>query len=262
MNISDLTVLKECSNLTLDDISSLSGIPVDVVEQIFSGEMQDVQYATLLAIEEVLVTKKKIPFTYDYLKKEPVILREETAPYCYNARRYQREDIEKLSAYVNAELINGYLYMMSAPSRMHQFLIGELFYKIKDHIRMNKGECHIYTAPFDVRLFGDDSMVVEPDLLVICDKSKLTEKGCLGAPDWIIEIVSESNSEHDYVTKMMYYQKANVREYWIVDPYKRSVLVYYFENFERPERYSYEDAVCSSVMQGLKIRLADFEAEF
>ena len=89
--------------------------------------------------------------------------------------------------------------------------------------KKNKGKCEVYTAPFDVKL--SESTVVIPDISVICDSSKLTDKGCSGAPDWIIEIVS-SNAIHDYLLKLNLYQAYGVREYWIVDPKKQSVTVY------------------------------------
>lgn len=262
MTINDLKTLKKQSGLTNAEIADLSGIPVSTINKIFSGATQNPRYATLLAIEEVLATKKKIPFTYDNQRQEPTILREASAPYRYTARHYEENDIEQLSEYARAELIQGRLYMMSAPSRMHQFLVSKVLFEIETHIRANHGTCQAYPSPFDVRLFGDDTTIVQPDLLVICNKDILTDKGCSGAPDWVIEIASKSNSPHDYITKLMQYQKAGVREYWIIDPFEREVFVYNFEHPEKTERYPYESSVPSGVLQGLQIRIADFESQF
>lgn len=253
MDISDLKKLKEEAGMTNSEIAELSGIPFSTVNKIFSGATKNPRYATLLAIEQVLSSKEKLPFTYDGIREEPMMVRESAVPYRYSARDYGEEDIEKLSEGTLAELINGKLYMLSAPSRKHQYISGRLFYTIMSHIFANKGKCEVYTAPFDVRLFKDSRTVVQPDISVICDPDMLTDKGCSGAPDWIAEIVSVSNSSHDYVRKLMQYQKAGVREYWIVDPYQELVSVYNFEDPHRTEQYAWEDDVPSGVLAGLSV---------
>ena len=106
--------------------------------------------------------------------------------------------------------------------------------------KKNKGKCEVYTAPFDVKL--SESTVVIPDISVICDSSKLTDKGCSGAPDWIIEIVS-SNAIHDYLVKLNLYQAYGVREYWIVDPKKQSVTVYHFDEDLDMEKYDFTEII-------------------
>lgn len=254
MDINDLRKMKRKSGVTNQEIADMSGIPVSTVNKIFSGATKNPRYSTLLAIEQVLATKEKIPFTYDYIKEEPMLIREREVPYKYNARAYRNEDIEKLEE-VRAELIDGYLYMLAAPSRRHQQILTKLLFQIEGHIQKNHGKCQVYPAPFDVRIFGDDSSVVQPDLSVICKPEMLTEKGCTGAPDWLIEIASESNASHDYVTKLMKYQKAGVREYWIVDPRQDAVYVYNFENAEKTEKYTFDDAIPSGVLDGLVIRI-------
>lgn len=255
MDIFELKEKKKETGMTNQEISDLSGIPVSTINKIFSGATKNPRYGTLLAIEQVLATREKIPFTYDHLKEEPMMLRDATAPYRYCARTYREEDIERLEEGVRAELIKGYLYMLAAPTRIHQYILTELLFQIKSHIQQNKGKCHVYPAPFDVRIFGDDSTVVQPDISVICRTEMLTDRGCSGAPDWLIEIASEGNSSHDYVTKLMQYQKAGVREYWIVDPKKNKVFVYNFENPQRTESYVFGDEIESGVLEGLRIRI-------
>lgn len=125
--------------------------------------------------------------------------------------------------------------------------------EIESFIRKNKGKCHVYASPFDVRLFGDASTIVQPDILVVCSRDILTEKGCSGAPDWVIEIVSRSNSSHDYVRKLMQYQKAGVREYWIVDPFQELISVFNFEDAGKSAQYGYSEAVPSGVLEGLAV---------
>lgn len=155
--------------------------------------------------------------------------------------RYTIEDFYALPEGTRAELIDGVIYDMApSPLRIHQEISMELSAKIFNYIKNNKGICKVYTAPFDVKL--SENTVVIPDISVICDPSKLTDKGCSGAPDWIIEIVS-SNAIHDYLVKLNLYQSYGVREYWIVDPKKQSVTVYRFsENFDM-EKYDFSETI-------------------
>lgn len=152
---------------------------------------------------------------------------------------YTEKDYYNLPQNVRAELIDGQLYYMSAPSRMHQRILGFLFYSIANYIHTNKGSCEVYPAPFAVKLFDDNTTIVEPDISVICDPNKLTDRGCTGAPDWIIEIISPSTASHDYIYKLNRYADAGVREYWIVDPDKKSVYIY------RLEKNKFETTACT-----------------
>ena len=112
---------------------------------------------------------------------------------------------------------------MSPPARKHQRIIGEIFAVIREYINTHNGPCEVDISPFAVFLDKDDANYVEPDISVICDPNKLTDKGCFGAPDWIIEIVSPSSRRMDYFTKLFKYRAAGVREYWIVEPDKKSM---------------------------------------
>ena len=127
------------------------------------------------------------------------------------------EDYWNLPEGQRAELIDGHFYDMAPPSRIHQKLIMELSATIRQYIKDNSGSCEVYPAPFAVNLYADDKTYVEPDISVICDKNKLTDRGCKGAPDFIIEIVSPGSRKMDYSTKNALYSDAGVREYWIVD---------------------------------------------
>ncbi len=145
-------------------------------------------------------------------------------------KTYTTEDVYNLPEGERAELIDGQMYMMAPPSRRHQEIAGEIFGTIREYIKKKGGDCKPYIAPFAVFLNQDDRNYVEPDISVICDKNKLTDKGCNGAPDWIIEIVSPYNRSHDYITKLNLYKDAGVKEYWIIDPTTSSILVYYMED--------------------------------
>jgi len=131
------------------------------------------------------------------------------------------EDIYNLPDGQRAELIDGKLYMMAAPSRIHQKLVHFFDWTIGNYIHSKDGDCEVYPSPFAVFLNANNDIYVEPDISVICDKNKLTDEGCKGAPDWIIEIVSPSSRSMDYNKKLLKYGTAGVQEYWIVDPMKR-----------------------------------------
>ena len=114
---------------------------------------------------------------------------------------YTSEDYWNLPDGERAELIDGRLYNMAPPSRIHQKLVSELTQTIGSHIKSKSGSCEVYPAPFAVNLNADDKTYVEPDISVICDKNKLTDRGCSGAPDLVIEVVSPSSSRMDYILK-------------------------------------------------------------
>lgn len=173
-------------------------------------------------------------------------------------RTYTLEDIYNLPEETRAELIDGQIYYMAPPSRTHQEILGALYRNIADYIDAKKGDCKIYFAPFAVFLNKDDINYVEPDISVICDPSKLDDKGCHGAPDWIIEIVSPGNPEHDYITKLGKYKTAGVREYWIVDPRRESITVYFFEGDVWAEHYRFSDAVPANIYDDLTIDFSQF----
>ncbi len=167
---------------------------------------------------------------------------------------YTIEDIYALPDGVRAELIDGKIYYMAPPNTNHQRLVHFFDREIGNYIQNRKGECEVFPAPFAVFLNKDDINYVEPDISIICDKTKLDEKGCHGAPDWIIEIVSPGNKPMDYFTKLFKYRTAGVREYWIVDPAKEMVTVYRFEK-ETMEEYSFEEDVSAGIYEDFVIRI-------
>ncbi|MBR1633833.1 MAG: Uma2 family endonuclease [Lachnospiraceae bacterium] len=171
--------------------------------------------------------------------------------------RYTTAYIDALPEDVRVELIRGRLYDMAAPTATHQRILLRCVRTIADYIDEHGGNCEVFPAPFGVRLFDDDKTQVEPDVSVICDPDKIDEKGCSGAPDWIIEIVSESNRSHDCVRKLDLYQAAGVREYWIVDPFNEVVFVYFFEE-EYNETYSFQEPVPVHIYPELALDFSGF----
>lgn len=173
---------------------------------------------------------------------------------------YTIDDIYNLPDGQRAELIDGELYMMATPSTMHQWLVAEFTYLISDYIKKKKGGCRAYPSPFAVYLNADDKIYLEPDVVVICDKDKLTEEGCKGAPDWVIEIVLPSSRSVDYNKKLFKYRTAGVREYWIVDYQRNSVMVYSFEHDEMAD-YTFKDKVKAGIYEDLEIDFSEMEIE-
>ena len=165
---------------------------------------------------------------------------------------YTIDDIYALPEGQRAELIDGQIYDMAPPSPMHQELVMELSATLRDYIKKNGGPCKVYPAPFAVFLNEDDRNYVEPDISVICDSSKVDNRGYQGAPDFIIEIVSPSSQRMDYLTKLFKYRTAGVREYWIVDPLKNFVIVYNFDTSDS-EQYTFADTIKAGIYEDLYI---------
>lgn len=169
-------------------------------------------------------------------------------------KSYTIEDIYALPEGERAELIDGKIYYMAPPSTRHQRLLHFFDREIGNYIQSHEGECEVLPAPFAVFLNKDNKNYVEPDISIICDKDKITDKGCHGAPDWIIEIISPGNKEMDYFKKLFKYQAAGVREYWIVDPTKEIVMVYRFEK-ETMEEYSFGEDIPVGIYDGFSIKV-------
>lgn len=162
-----------------------------------------------------------------------------------------------------AELIDGELYNMAPPNREHQEIVSGLIWRLCDYIQCKGGPCKAYVSPFAVNLNADDSTYVEPDVLVVCNPAKLSDMGCEGAPDFVVEVVSPSSVRMDYVKKLNLYFEAGVREYWIVDPDKAMTTVYHFgEDHFAPIIYPFNVAVPVGIYQGeLKVNLAELLRE-
>lgn len=167
---------------------------------------------------------------------------------------YTVDDIYLLPDGERAELIDGKLYSMAPPTWTHQKISRKLHQAIANYIDSHNGNCEVLAAPFAVFLNNNKTNYVEPDISVICDRSKLDEKGCHGAPDWIIEIISESSRKMDYLIKLFKYRSAGVREYWIVDAEKKRVTVYFFEK-DFIEEYGINDHVPVNLYNDFSIKI-------
>ena len=162
-------------------------------------------------------------------------------------------DIEALPEGQRAELIDGQMYMMASPSLNHQKLLMWLSVEIYNFIKTHNGKCEVLPAPFGVFIKKDDRNYFEPDISVICDPDKLDQKGCHGAPDWVIEIVSPSSRRMDYMRKLPVYQKAGVREYWIVDYDKQIISVHLLQEMDEAKVYHWGDKIKTTIYPDLEI---------
>jgi len=156
------------------------------------------------------------------------------------------------------ELINGVPFLMSAPSRQHQSISRNLVVQLG--VMLKGRPCEVFHAPFDVRLDADtsDDTVVQPDIIVICDSDKLDATGCIGAPDFIIEILSPSTKTRDKNEKFDLYRRVGVKEYWIVEPETKKVFTHVFADSDNITRiYNETDSVPVFVLSGYVINLAE-----
>lgn len=170
------------------------------------------------------------------------------------------EEILALPEGERAELLDGEMFMMAAPALIHQDTLGWLHAKIWNYIQEKGRKCKVFPSPFAVFLKDDDKNYVEPDIVVICDRDRLDGQGCHGAPDLAVEIVSPSSKGMDYYRKLEAYRSAGVREYWIVDPVKETVVIYDLEQEEAPVMYHFTDSARVGIFDGLIIDFSELKA--
>jgi Uma2 family endonuclease len=166
---------------------------------------------------------------------------------------YTLEDYQALPDDERWELIDGFLIRMDAPTSAHQIILGDLYTAFRRCIDDHNAPCKALLSPLDVQLDMDDRTIVEPDLIVLCDREKLKRKRIFGAPDLLVEILSPSSHSKDTFCKNSKYQKAGVREYWMVDPEKRKVLVNLFEKTEgeyRSRVYNFDEKIPVGISKG------------
>lgn len=167
------------------------------------------------------------------------------------------EEYETLPEDTRAEVFDGQIYYMSSPSQNHQTILTELLVLIRNYLRKKGGGCQVFPAPFDVKLSDKPLTIVQPDLMIVCDRDKLDGKRCNGAPDFIIEIVSPDNPADDYIRKLYYYKNAGVREYWIADPQRKSVTVNYFDENLLNVPYTFDSVIKVNIYEDLYINFPD-----
>ena len=238
-------------------IAEKTGVPLSTVQKIFSGITKHPRYDTLLELTKGLSDHKYDMATY--------VVREEAAEYSVeyenqfkadSASRWPRQghytvqDIRALPDEIRVELIEGVIYDMTAPKPLHQDLLFLLAKAFDRCVEKSGSDCKVRLAPFDVRLLPDDRNMFEPDIFITCDESKNNGDFYDGAPVMAIEILSPSTRGKDFIVKTPTYERAGVREYWIVDPKDRKVWVFFFEEDVIPAIFSFEDEIPVRISEG------------
>jgi len=163
---------------------------------------------------------------------------------------YTIEDCDKLPEDIRTELIDGVIYYMFSPTIAHQAIAGYVHAKLFHHITSRRGSCLPVISPINVDLDKDDKTRVQPDVLIVCDRSKIIQRCVYGAPDFILEVLSPSTKRKDMIIKLNKYQSAGVKEYWMIDPDKQKLMVYKLEQEEYfPEIYGFDQTVAITVME-------------
>ena len=185
-------------------------------------------------------------------EKQQDMIREQQIVYGTSAEKteYTIEDYFALPEDQRAELIDGVFYDMATPLNIHQGIAGMLHHELMKFREKKKGSCMPMIAPIGVQLDCDNKTVVEPDVIIVCDRSKFRKRVVYGAPDFVAEVLSPSTRKKDMTLKYYKYANAGVREYWIIDPQHHKVIVYYLEEESAPVIYGFEDTVPVGIWDG------------
>ncbi len=266
MTIEEIRRVKRILGYTNSTLSELTGIPLGTLNKILSGDSKHPRPENLKALEDVLLSRKVI---YEIENDGPSAFAE--TPSEYGAKEtdafrgkgpgnYTIEDYYALPDDQRYELIDGKFYVMETPTIEHQFLIGSVYAQFLAFIRSKKGKCVPLVSPVDVKLDEDNKTMVQPDVIVVCDRDKITERVVLGGPDFVMEVVSQASARRDYIKKASKYEAAGVREYWIVDPLSKRVITYVFEEDGSPGIYPLSGKIGVSIFEcELEIDLDDYK---
>ena len=240
------------------EIAEKSGIPYSTLQKLFSGTTATPRHETLATLDHFFCTAVGAYREVQAIKarsggNSSRVCEDAAAYHCANEKKpggYTLEDYLALPDDQRVELIDGVFYVMDSPTAPHQLVAGELHRIISNYIRGKKGNCVPFIAPYDVQLDRDDRTIVQPDVFIVCDRSKVLRKRCFGAPDMIIEILSPSTKKKDMVIKAHKYQNAGVREYWMIDLEQERILTYRFDQEELLTIYGFSDSVPVGIYDG------------
>ena len=239
MTLEEREARRQQKGYTYKQLSEMTGLPEETVICAFAREMGKPGEEVRRKLEKVLCTPDKTD-----------LVREAKAAYGAEKRLYTLEDYYALPDERRVELIDGVIYDMAAPETWHQEIIGEIFYIIRNYIHEKKGECKVYIAPVDVQLDRDYKTMVQPDVIILCDVKKDIKRCIMGAPDFVLEVLSDSTRKKDMIIKLRKYREAGVREYWMIDKKKEKVIVYEFEKKDTPVIYGFDSQVPVGIYQG------------
>ena len=240
--IEEIRRKKRLYGYTYEELAKRAGLPISTVQKVLGGVTKSPGVQTVEALQRAFSGQEDMAYSLEgrgnYLVREApayavkaveaanTAKAANAACYTYtNApiRKYPRQGSYTLTDYYalpdeqRVELIDGVFYDMSAPSSPHQLVGGEVHRQISNFLRDKKGTCVPFMAPVDVQLNKDEKTILQPDVLVVCDRTKITRRCVVGAPDFVMEVLSPSTMKKDIIIKLMKYWNAGVREYWMVD---------------------------------------------
>ena len=253
--LDEMRLLKKQMGYSNQEIADKSGVPYSTVQKLLSGTTTSPRHETLSALNRFFSTAIPAYHTVQSLRsKDASMVSDNTAPYYSKSEKkqgeYTLEDYLALPDDQRVELIDGVFYVMFSPSMPHQLISGELYRIISNHIREKGGNCIPFIAPADVQLDCDNRTIVQPDVFIVCDRSKIHHARCYGAPDMIIEVLSSSTKKKDMFIKLNKYQNAGVREYWMIDLKNERIIVYQFERDDLVTIYGFSDSVPVGIYDG------------
>ena len=268
MTIEEMKRRKKELGYSNKKLAEVSGVPIGTVQKVFSGETASPRYDTIQALTKALtaelsdtaynvedvweVHEPEPAYSIDYTDRKMVHGKsaDDRKKICDNVADKTIDDYIALPEGTRVELIDGKFYNMAAPTTIHQRIAPEIWRILKNHIQSNNGPCIPFIAPTDVQLDCDNKTMVQPDVFIVCDRSKLTKARIVGAPDFVVEIASPGNTFMDVTIKLFKYKNAGVREYWIVFPDDKGIVVYDLEKGFEPKIYSFDDKVPVGIWNG------------
>lgn len=241
MTVKELQERKKELGFTYVQIAEMSGVPLGTVQKVLGGVTLTPRYETIMALEQVLGESGG----------EGRVLRGPLKNYLKKPQgEYTREDYELLPDDIRVELIDGVIYTMAAPTSAHQLIAGFIYGKLLSHVLEKKGNCMPMISPLDVQIDCDDKTMVQPDVIIVCDRDKIINRCVYGAPDFVVEVLSKSSKRRDSVIKLHKYMSAGVREYWMIDPEQKKVIVYDFETEDYPTIYGFDTVLPVRIWNG------------
>lgn len=280
MTREEIIELKEKRGYSVAQLSQYSGVPEGTIRKIITGESKNPRVATLNALEKVLIGDETV-FTgksYKYDSQASVSFacegeaeynagstalnhmqgQQSTVSKVKKQGEYTVEDYMALPDGDRKELIDGVFYDMATPTNVHQEVVGYMFLEIGNFIRKNKGKCRAVLAPSAVQLDCDNKTMVEPDIYIVCNPDKVKKFGNYGAPDFVLEVLSDSTRNKDLKIKSFKYMNAGVREIWYIDLKTRTLITYYEGDDYLPAIHPLEGTLGLAIYDGrLEINLAE-----
>ena len=272
MNIETMIAIKKEFSISYSAISEASGVPISTVQKVLGGITKP-RNSTAEALAKALTgfIKQGSPRWMGAVSFEELLISHDNNYGLSKAEgfenkssgEYEVSDYENLPEDIRVELIDGYFYEMEAPTKKHQVILQEILIQLTSQIRKNKGGCKVYMAPSDVQLDESNKTIVQPDLFILCNKDMIkNSRRTVGAPEFVIEVLSESTRKKDMTLKLNKYEACGVKEYWIIDPNKEYIIKYFFENMSLTNIYTFNDIVPLELYEGkISVDFSEIKSE-